>query len=303
MTSPTNIGTSQRAALRSHPEPPGPSRLPVLGNSLEMLRDPLGFLTQISREHGDVVSFRLPGQRIVLLNHPDHIDEALRAHNDHLIKDEFTRRLSIVMGKGLLTSEGSFWKRQRKLAQPAFHHQRIQSYADVMVRHAERSVNKLASSEPRDVHRDMMSLTLRVVAETLFGTDVAETADVIREALDAATKHFSGYAVLIPLSVPTRSNRRFRRAVRRLDEVIYAMIREHRARGDSGDLLSMLLAAKSEDGAMSDRQVRDGIRVTFRVPKPSSRSAGQRRSKSACRGSLTSRSAAARACASATRSR
>ena len=224
-----------------------------------MLRDPLAFLRDISQEHGDVVRFRLPGQDIYLFNHPSAIDEVLRGQHERVIKDEFTRRLSIVGGNGLLTSEGSFWKRQRRLAQPAFHQQRVQSYAEVMVRHAERCAARFTLSETRDVHPDMMRLTLDIVAETLFGTDVTGSAAVIRAALDAAMDHFSGYGVLIPFAIPTPSNRRFRRAMRELDEVVYRMIREHRAAGDRGDLLSMLLTAKSDEGVMSDQQLRDEI--------------------------------------------
>lgn len=246
--------------MTTNSRPPGPRGLPVLGNAVEMIRDPLGFLEHVSREYGDVVRFSLPGQNIYLLNHPSAIDEAFRAQNERLIKDEFTRRLSVLVGNGLLTSEGRFWKRQRKLAQPAFHHRRVQGYAEAMVRRADRCASQIASGRTRDVHQDMMRLTLDIVAETLFGTDVAETADVIREALDAATDRFAGYAALIPVSVPTSANRRFRRAVRRLDDVVYGMIREHRAHGDRGDLLSMLLDAKIEDGSsMSDQQVRDEV--------------------------------------------
>ncbi len=239
--------------------PPGPRGAPLLGNTRAMLRDPLGFLRDVSREHGDVVRFRLPGQNIYLFNHPSAIEEVLRGQHERLIKDEFTRRLSVIGGNGLLTSEGSFWKRQRRLAQPAFHQQRVQSYAEVMVRHAERCAGGLAVCEVRDVHQDMMRLTLDIVAETLFGTDVTDSAAPIRAAVDAALEHFSGYGVLIPLAVPTPSNRRFRRAMQRLDDVIYRIIREHRAAGDRGDLLSMLLAAKSDEGGMSDQQLRDEV--------------------------------------------
>src|SRR5690242_8887665 len=150
----------------------GPPWLPFVGNTIEVARDPLSFLTRITRKYGDVVRFTLPGQLILLLNHPDAIEEVLKTKSDYLRKDDFTQRLSLAVGQGLLTSEGDFWRRQRKLAQPAFHHHRVRAYADVMVRHTARLTDRLVDGETRDIHDDMMRLTLDIVAETLFGTDV-----------------------------------------------------------------------------------------------------------------------------------
>ncbi len=237
---------------------PGPRGIPLLGNALEMARDPLTFLTRISRTYGDVVHFTLPGQHIYLFSHPDAIEEILKRSADDLRKDNFTRALSVVVGQGLLTSEGDFWRSQRKLAQPAFHHHRVRAYGDVMVRHAERLVARWRHGETRDVHADMMRLTLDIVAETLFGAEVGEAAERIGEALEVLMDRFSGFSALVPLWVPGYANVRVARALRRLDEVVYGIIRGRRADDDRGDLLSMLLAATTDEGGrMSERQLRD----------------------------------------------
>jgi cytochrome P450 len=241
--------------------PPGPRGLPLIGNTLELLDDPLGFITRISSDYGDVVRFRLLHMNVYLLNHPDAIEEILRTASDHFIKDDFTRRLSIAVGNGLLTSEGDTWRRQRKLAQPAFHHHRVRAYGDAMVRHAARLASRYAPGETRDVHADMMRLTLDIVAETLFGADIGGVADEIGAAMETLSERFAGAGVLVPLWIPTPENRRVARALTRLDEIVYGLIRERRSSGtDRGDLLSMLLAATTDEGGgMSDRQLRDEV--------------------------------------------
>jgi cytochrome P450 len=247
-------------AARARGLPEGPPGLPLIGCAYSMIRDPLGFLTEVAREYGDVVRLKLPRQSIYLLNHPDAIEAALRTENEHLAKDMFTRELSAIVGKGLLTSEGAFWRQQRRLAQPAFHHQRVRAYAEIMVRQAERTVSRFEVGQVRDVHKDMMRLTLDIVAETLFGTDVGLVAKQIESALDVFMERFSGIRIYVPLSLPLPRNLRFHRAVRQLDQIVYTMIRERRGRSDTGDLLSMLLRATTEEGGtMSDRQLRDEV--------------------------------------------
>ena len=257
--------TSHRATAGREPEgrtarAPGPRGLPFLGNTLGILSDQIGFLTRISRDYGDVVRFTLPGQEVFLLNHPDAIEEALKDAADNLSKDDFTQRLSIAVGRGLLTSEGAFWRRQRKLAQPAFHHQRVRAYADTMVRHADRTVARFRDGETRDIHDDMMRLTLDIVAETLFGADVGDAAERIAGALEILMERFAGFAAVLPPWLPTPGNYRIKRAIQSMDDVVYRIIRDRRSGPDRGDLLSMLLAATTEEGGgMTNQQLRDEV--------------------------------------------
>lgn len=246
----------RRAARRG---PPRIRELPILGSAVGILRDPLAFLVRIAREHGDAVEFTLPGQRIILFSHPEAIDQMLVTERDRLIKDKLTRELSIVLGRGLLVSEGAFWRKQRKLVQPGFRRERVAAYGDVMADYAERAVSRFRDGEVRDVHEDLMRLTLDIVAKTLLGVEVASVAAQIGSALGTLMDRFSGAGVMVPMSLPTSTNLRSKRAIETLDEIVYGIIRDRRATGDTGDLLSMLIAAIDDEGAMSDRQLRDEV--------------------------------------------
>ncbi|MEJ7871756.1 MAG: cytochrome P450 [Rubrobacteraceae bacterium] len=149
--------------------PPGPEGSLLTGNLLDYTRDHLGFLTWCAREYGDVTRLRFVNVPVYLLNHPDHIEYVLVRNNRNFIKSRGERVSLGFLGQGLLTSEGSFWRRQRRLAQPAFHRERVAAYGEVMVESAERMVATWRDGEARDVHRYMMRLTLEIVAKTLFG--------------------------------------------------------------------------------------------------------------------------------------
>jgi cytochrome P450 len=237
--------------------PPRVRALPILGNAIEMVADPLAFLERIAREHGDVVEFRIPGQRIYLFSHPEAIEELLVTERDKLTKDKLTRELSIMLGKGLLVSEGALWQKQRRLVQPGFHRDRIAAYGDVMVRFAERVAAGYRDGEVRDIHEDMSHLTLDIVAKTLFDVEITQVARKIGAALAVLMERYSGIGTLVPLRIPTRANRRARKAIAELDAIVYGIIAERRRTGGHGDLLSMLIAASDEDGAMDDVQLRD----------------------------------------------
>ncbi|MDQ3791593.1 MAG: cytochrome P450, partial [Actinomycetota bacterium] len=140
---------------------PGPKGYPLLGNMPHYARDPLGYLTRCSREYGDVVRLRFPGTLAYLITHPDHIEQVLVKNNRNFIKDRYTREELSVLGNGLLISEGDFWRRQRRLAQPAFHRRRVEAYGETMVAFTERLLEGWRDGEVRDVHREMMRLTLQ----------------------------------------------------------------------------------------------------------------------------------------------
>jgi cytochrome P450 len=220
-------------------------------------------LTQAARRYGDVVQLRF-GQRLVLLvSHPDLIEQVLQAQHRYYAKGFFYRILTPLLGTGLLTSEGDFWLRQRRLAQPAFHRARIAAYATTMLEYADAMLAEWRDGEVRDIYEDMTRLTLRVVGKTLFDTDLSREATDVGDALGNALRELnlqiSGPEVMLPAWVPTPSRMRLRRAVRRLDRLVLRLIAERRASGvDRGDLLSALLQAQDEDGSrMSDRQLRD----------------------------------------------
>jgi cytochrome P450 len=204
---------------------------------------------------------------IYLLSHPEHVELVLRGNHRNFRKDKGTRLLSGALGQGLLTSEGDGWRRQRQLAQPAFQLDQIQKYGAVMVEYTQRLLRGWKAGEARDVHADMMRLTLDIVARTLFGTSVAGQAETVGRVLDVVMTFYAGMMAWFPWLqwLPTPGNRRFRRAVRDLDAVIYDTIARRRAGGPAGeDLLSRLLALRDEAGqGMTDRQLRDEVVTLF----------------------------------------
>lgn len=242
---------------------PGPRGAPLLGAMPAMRKDMLGFLEGLVRDYGDISFFRIGPIRCVFVNRPEWIQRLLTKENARLRKSWDTRELSAALGQGLLTSEGELWKRQRKLVQPAFHNERIRTYAATMTERAEAMIDEWRDGEVRDIHEDMSRVTLDIAARTLFGTDVRRDADVIHEALgvvmDQFTASLTGW-IPIPLSWPTPGNLRAKRAVARIDEVIYRMVDERRNSDERGDdLLSWLLEASEQDGGMSTEQMRDEL--------------------------------------------
>ncbi len=248
--------------------PPGPSTglkrwsLGPLNNG-----DPLGYFTGLTREYGDLVSLRVLNFRILLLNHPDHIEDVLVNHPRKFIRGRVLLANKRVFGRGLLTSDGDFWLRQRRLAQPAFHRARIAGYASTMVEFTERLLHEWQDGEERDIHAEMMRLTLQIVGKTLFDADVERDAQDIGKSMELLLELSANFrrTIFIPHWVPTPTNFRLERAIRQIERVLYRMIADKRASGrDSGDLLSMLLAAQDEDGSrMTDQQLRDEAITLF----------------------------------------
>jgi cytochrome P450 len=249
---------------------PGPKGHPLLGVLPELRRDSLGFLMRTFAEYGDVSSYRLGPLRSQLIAHPDGLKHVLQEHVKRFTKDHVSYTIvRRVVGDGLLTSQGEHWLRQRRLAQPAFHRQRIAAMGGAMVARAEELLAEwegaAASGQPIDAGAAMMRLTLQIVGDALFGANVAAQAAVVSRNFDIlseqAVTRFRTFDVLPPL-LPTRMNREWHRARRELDAVVYGIIGERRRRGeDSGDLLSMLMLARDEESGaqMSDRQLHDEV--------------------------------------------
>ncbi len=253
----------------AHRIAPGPPQHFFTGNLPEFKRDRLGFLSKSAREYGDCVSIRLGPRRMMIVNHPDQVEEVLVTKNRLFIKHFALRSTGSTLGNGLLTSEGDFWRKQRRLAQPAFHRERIATHAAIMVDYTERMLSSWANGQTRDIQEEMMRVTLEIVAKTLFDADVSgDTADA-SAAMETMMHSFTrrvNTLVKLPLWVPTPLNVRSRRASDRLDQIIYAIIASRRSSGeDRGDLLSMLLNAQDEDdgSGMTDKQLRDEAMTLF----------------------------------------
>ena len=251
--------------------PPGPKGHWFLGNLPGFKRDRLGFFDDLHRDYGDVVAIRLgPRRRAFAVYHPDLIEEVLVTRNRHFIKHFALRSTRRTLGFGLLTSEGDFWRRQRRLAQPAFARDRVAAHASVMVELAERMLATWADGQARDAQEDMMRLTLEIVARTLFGADISGETAEISEAMETLMRSFTrriNSMVRLPEYVPTPNHLRLNRAARHLDRIIFDLIAQRRASGeDRGDLLSLLLHARDDEGGggrMTDRQLRDEAMTLF----------------------------------------
>ena len=247
-------------------QPDGPALLPRLLRGLPFRQNAAAFLKENAEKYGDLVYFETFGIKALQFNHPDLIyDLFVRdAHRHH--RGLVMQRSRMVLGNGLLTSEEPLHMRQRRLAQPAFHRQRIAAYGETITHYTRMMTNAWVSGTVVDVHKEMLLLALRIVGKTLFDTEVEGEVHRIAAAVDS----FMGFLPLAFLPfpeliqrLPLPAMRRIREGRAGLDELIYRMIRERRAEpGDRGDLLSMLLAAADvEEGGgvahMSDEQVRD----------------------------------------------
>jgi cytochrome P450 len=249
--------------------PPGPKQHWLFGNLKEFSRDRLGALSRWHRDYGDVVRVRFGPRRILFLNHPDLVEEVLVDQNRKFMKHYRLRSARRTLGNGLLTSEGDFWRAQRKLAQPAFHRDRIAAYAGAMVDSTERMLASWQDGQVRDVQADMMTLTLEIVARTLFDAEIGSDSVEAGAAMEVLMNSFiSRTARLVPMPhwVPTPTNRRVEVAARRLDRIMLEIIAKRRESGeDRGDLLSMLLHAQDEESGrrMTDQQLRDEAMTLF----------------------------------------
>ncbi|WP_404790493.1 cytochrome P450 [Altericista sp. CCNU0014] len=244
---------------------PTPKAHWLLGHSGQFSKNPLQFLCDCEKHYGGIVPLRLGLSQACSISRPDYIEEILKERLVFVKNTPGWRAIRTLVGTGLLTSEGDFWAKQRRLTQPVFHHQRISDYASTMVRAAEQLLEIWQDGATRDVHQDMMHLTLDIVMQTLFNIDIAgPEAQKISHALDLCMVWFSrrqkqGFA--IPPRFPLPATRRYLAALAEMDAFIYRLIQQRRENsGDSGDLLSMLLQVQDEDGSkMSDRQLRDEL--------------------------------------------
>lgn len=253
---------------------PGPKGLPWLGSVLPAWRDPLALFLESRARYGDVVRFKFGPFDYYLVNDPNVVKHVLVDNPKGYTKSRNYLGLKVVLGEGLLTSEGDHWRRQRKLAQPAFHRDKLAGFANQMSTATRDMLSRWTREGGTDafcIHAEMMRLTFRIVGLTLFSSDVDGDAKGVGQALEVAMHWANDHAesfVRVPPWIPTPANVRFKRAKRTLDDVVFRLIAERRdaakKSGDFGsDLLGMLMAATEDGGAvgsgMDDQQLRDEI--------------------------------------------
>ena len=268
---PSNTGTSRTSpSSATRTFPPGPKTSFLSTFTYRPGRNPLQFFSNLARDYGDLAYLRMGGEHLFIASDPSVIKDVLVTHNQNFHKSRGLERTKILLGEGLLTSEGAVHLRQRRLMQPAFHRDRIAAYASTMVAYADRVRSGWSDGATLDVAQEMKRLTLLIVGKTLFDADVESQARDVGDALSGLMDSF--WTTMLPFGdtlerLPIPRLRRGRKARERLDAIIYGMIAERRASGgDRGDLLSMLLMAQDDEDkgrGMTDRQVRDEAMTIF----------------------------------------
>lgn len=249
--------------------PPGPRGHWLWGNVSGFRANRIHFMSQVATDYGGIVKLRLVHRRIWIVTEPAVIESVLITRAREFRKHFALRLNPGVLSNGLLTSEGDFWLRQRRLAQPAFLKPQIATYVPTFVEHTLRVLARWHVGENRDILQEMMSLTLGIASRTLFGADGDEHAARVRAALEVTQEEFVlklSRLVQIPRWLPTSGNRRLSQAIHDLDEIVYDFIHQRRVSGGRhDDLLSRLLHARDDmdHTGMTDKQLRDECLTIF----------------------------------------
>jgi cytochrome P450 len=256
--------------MSSHLEVPGPRGFANVRTTHELLRAPLSTLEREHARYGDYVRLQIGPFALWSVLDPDAVHHVLVGNAKNYHKSPSYRALAMVLGNGLVTSEGETWKRNRKLSQPAFHHRALSGLAETM---GECTDDLLAEWDARgdgakiDAHADMMGLTMRIVGKALFGAELGPDRDQVYDAMTIALERADDWLsqlTLIPTWLPLPQNLRFRRAMKTLDGIVYGLIERRRNAAPRADLLGLLMAARDDDATgMSDRQLRDEVMTLF----------------------------------------
>ncbi|HEY0264943.1 MAG TPA: cytochrome P450 [Granulicella sp.] len=236
--------------------------------------NPILLFEHLHTTYGNIAHYRFMGTPIVFVNDPEYIREILVTQAAAFVKERTVRRMKILLGEGLITSDDPFHMRQRRIVAPAFHRQRIAAYADQIVSIAAHRCDRWQPGQTLDIAAESMALSLEIVARTLFATEVTDDIRAINDEVNAVMEMYN-YLVAFPdlerlLWLPLPNLIRFRRSKRHLDSVVQRIVRERRVEMDAGapdrgDLLTMLLSSTDEEtgAGMSDEQLRDELLTIF----------------------------------------
>ena len=264
--------SSARSTARASVEPrrraPGPPGIYGVRNVMRFAREQLAFLRELADEHGDVAEMLVLGTPFFLVSHPDLIEALLVKHARIMGRDDYVVVLERVLGKGLLTSDGELWKRQRKLMSQAFVPKRIHAYGQAMVRVTDTALAPWRDGQEMNLHREISRVTMEVVADVLFGAGISKSdVQLVSDSMETINELLANSPEAIarlPAWVPTPRNLRSNRAVERIDALIYRIIAARRSAPARDDLLGTLLSAQDDEGTrMSDQQLRDEALTLF----------------------------------------
>jgi cytochrome P450 len=247
--------------------PAGPQGLPVVGNALQFQRDPLHFFRETQQRYSRMATIYVGKQPLVMCFRPEHVRALLIENARNFVKpNRGGFNLKLLLGDGLLTSDGDFHRQQRRLVQPAFHRQRIEGYADTMVQLTEQMLASWRAGNEVNIAQEMQFLTLRIIGKALFNIDDRTQIATLGQAFNVVieqSRRQSAPLNALRLDVPWTPYGKVQRGKQTLDSFVYDLIARRRAEGgDQGDVLSMLLDAQDEQETMSDKQIRDQV-TTF----------------------------------------
>ncbi len=243
----------------------------LFGSALVFRKDPISFLMKTSEDFPEIARFRFAHLPMVLLSDPETVRHVLQTNNKNYKKGIEYEHLKPVLGEGLLTSEGDFWLRQRRLAQPAFHKDKIAGFAEEMVACTSDILDKWdeKKSSAIDIHSEMMHLALNIVGRTLLSTNVLDEANEVEKALAISIEesfHRVQALINLPLWLPVPRHLKYNKSRESLNKIVEKIIRERRNSAHRyNDLLEMLMDVQDEDTGekMSDKQLRDEIMTIF----------------------------------------
>lgn len=237
------------------------------GHFKSYVSEPLDFLQKYQEEYGDIFTFRVAGRRLIFVNHPDYIRQILQENHRNYRKSNAYRKLALLLGDGLFTSDGEYWRKQRRIIQPAFHRDQIKTYAEVMDQFSMNMINRWLEAEEIPLTTEMTDITLRIISKTMLGMDLVTEGQIVGKYLPFALKFMVNRItspLATPIWIPTKNNYKFKRTVKVLDRVINEIIKNKKANLDL-DLLSQLILLEDEDTGerMTDRQLRDEVMTLF----------------------------------------
>lgn len=250
------------------PRPPGPKGWEALPHTLAFLQEQVPYIQRMAAEYGDVVQFQLGLFDNILVSDPKLIHEVLVSKADDYHKDIITHELSELLGQGLLTAEGEHWRRNRKLASPNLQRTQVAGYADTMSEYTARHMDEWKHGEVRELHHDMMQLTMEIVVKTLFNLDPSSELVEVGHHVDVGMHYFHlmihSLWRFAPKFVPMPARYDFQDSLRRLDTIVYDLISQRRNADEGDDLLFRLIRAKDDEGhSMTDEQLRDEVLTMF----------------------------------------
>ncbi len=258
--------------------PPGPRSILPYKIMRDFIHDPIKILMNIAHTYGDIAHFYFGRQHVYLINNPHHIEDILIRNYKNFIKSRGLQVSKRLLGEGLVTSEGEYHDRQRKIIQPAFHPNLIKKYGEIMTNYAENMCQQWEDGITLDMHKEMIRVTSSIISKAVLGSDIkSEEGDQIGDALLTCAEYFnhlltpfSGFIGKIPI---LRINKNFQEAKKKLDSIVYNMIKEHRQDNQSKvdvsqqiDLLYTLLQSQDAEagiGRMNDTQLRDEVMTIF----------------------------------------